>query len=82
MTELSEGLIRPVSVATRGLAVEIQRLSQRTARTPACGWLLSADGQMERAACSQNGARSLRLKIFPESSRGRASANSMRRGTL
>ena len=38
--------------------------------------------QMLRPALSQYGARSLRLKILPESSRGSAELNSTTRGTL
>src|SRR5690242_7925913 len=38
--------------------------------------------QMLRPAFSQYGARSLRLKILPESSRGRAGLNSTTFGTL
>ena len=38
--------------------------------------------QMLRPAFSQYGARSLRLKILPESSRGSAALNSTTRGTL
>jgi hypothetical protein len=46
------------------------------------GLRVEASFQIERSCPSQNGARSLRLKILPESSRGRSAAKSTRLGTL